>query len=206
MKNKGFTLIELLVVIAIIAILASLAIPALNGALEKGRATSDANNLRQLGVGIVQYLNQNEDDMFPAGTGGGGTATWPQLLQKHVPDWKAFQSPFDNRANNGAHPYPVSYGINQNAMGKSTSGFTSPSELIILAPAKTASGSRGFQGSSLSSPLLLPGGGIGTHRKEKQINALYADSHVVSLSIDDFRDLTSPKGQRRWIPDIPLAP
>ena len=77
----AFTLIELLVVIAIIAILASLAIPALTSALERGKSAKDANNLRQLGVGMIQFVNQNEDTMWAvAGTNGGGT--WPTTLNR----------------------------------------------------------------------------------------------------------------------------
>ena len=47
-KSKGFTLAELLVVVAIIAILVSIAIPALNGAVERAREAQDAANVRNL--------------------------------------------------------------------------------------------------------------------------------------------------------------
>ncbi len=205
MKNKAFTLIELLVVIAIIAILASLAIPAISGALEKAKSTSDANNLLSLGKGIVMYTNANDDDMFPAAGGAGAAAGgWPTLLHNYVPDWKAFQSSFDQRANTGTPPFPVSYGINPNVLGKSTGSFTSPSELIIVAPLKTGTGANAFSGNSAGNPTLTVGAGVGTHRKEKQINALFGDAHVVSLSIDDFHDATSSKGLHRWVPDAPL--
>lgn len=62
--KKAFTLIELLVVIAIIAILMTILLPALKNAKEKTKSIACLNNLKQIGLGFHQYVNDN-DGFFP---------------------------------------------------------------------------------------------------------------------------------------------
>src|SRR5215472_15354065 len=64
---KGFTLIELLVVIAIIAILAAILFPVFAQAREKARQTSCLSNSKQIGLALLQY-EQDYDEQFPVGS------------------------------------------------------------------------------------------------------------------------------------------
>src|SRR5436309_6093197 len=64
MRKRAFTLIELLVVIAIIAILAAILFPVFAQAREKARMATCQSNLRQLGMGMAQYI-QDYDEKYP---------------------------------------------------------------------------------------------------------------------------------------------
>lgn len=78
-KRAQFTLIELLVVIAIIAILAAMLLPALAKAREKAREISCVNNLKNIGLYLKLYIDDNSG-VIPCGNGNCNGASWGKLF------------------------------------------------------------------------------------------------------------------------------
>jgi prepilin-type N-terminal cleavage/methylation domain-containing protein/prepilin-type processing-associated H-X9-DG protein len=93
MKRRAFTLIELLVVIAIVAILAAILFPVFAKARDKGRAASCLSNLKQMGAGIMMYV-QDYDDTYPRQSyldaGGVKDWTWTVVVQPYVANNQVF--------------------------------------------------------------------------------------------------------------------
>ena len=111
MKTKnGFTLVELLVVIAIIGILIGMLLPAVQMVREAARRTSCSNNMRQIGLALMNYEGAHK--RFPSGweaqdityslsdPGWGWSATiLPFLEGQNVHDQIDFDLSIDNPIN-----------------------------------------------------------------------------------------------------------
>jgi prepilin-type N-terminal cleavage/methylation domain-containing protein/prepilin-type processing-associated H-X9-DG protein len=100
-SNKGFTLIELLVVVAIIALLAAILFPVFGWARENARRTSCQSNLKQIGLGLLQYA-QDYDENLPFayfGTNNNSDTTnnykWMDAIYPYVKSEQVYNCPSD---------------------------------------------------------------------------------------------------------------
>lgn len=114
-KCRGFTLIELLVVIAIIAILAAILFPVFAKARENARRASCQSNMKQIGLGLMQY-SQDYDESYPLRIYNRGNPPvqpiWSQVIQPYVKSSELFTCPSNGNARSNFSqtaqgPYPA---------------------------------------------------------------------------------------------------
>jgi prepilin-type N-terminal cleavage/methylation domain-containing protein len=224
--TRAFTFIELLVVIAVISVLVSIAYPVYTSILERGKATKELSNLRQIGIATQSFLNDNDGVLFSPAT------PWTsQLNPKYFSVWRGFQSPFDGRSpsegGTSAPVSPISYGvnvriyplINGTLTALSASRITTPTALILFAPAQDNTATVNFQGwattiapgvnllGNNSSVISNPGGTArgGTYNSRQRINALFADLHCQNMLWTEFTSTTTSTSGTpdQWTPYLP---
>ena len=111
-KSNGFTLVELLVVIAIIGILIGMLLPAVQAAREAARRTVCANNMRQIGLALLNFesasqrfpdgwlVNDSTDPLSPSGWGWSAQVL-PFMELDNLFSQIDIQQPIDDPANAG---------------------------------------------------------------------------------------------------------
>lgn len=175
-NGYGFTLIELLVVIAIIAILAAILFPVMSATMEKGRQTKCMNNMKQLSMAMLRYIDDNSG-WFPLcwTSGDWVSGTWRERLYPFLKSRSVFEC--TNKTYDGPQNgiksrywhYGICYGLTDvancgpnflNCAGVSWNAFFGTSNVAKLqAPSKTLMIAENKDGDWECEPMSLAGAG-----------------------------------------------
>jgi prepilin-type N-terminal cleavage/methylation domain-containing protein/prepilin-type processing-associated H-X9-DG protein len=122
-EKKGFTLIELLVVIAIISILAAILFPVFARARENARKAACMSNLKQIGLGVLMYV-QDYDETYPIGRFGDAApfTYWFSVLAPYAKSAQVFVCPSAGTLVNSSGVTIGSGGYAWNATGTGSTG------------------------------------------------------------------------------------
>lgn len=193
--NWAFTLIELLAVIAIIAILFSLLVPAINGAMEKGRRATCMSNLRQCGLATIYYVADHdgkEPCITPSQYDGGCNIEnankiekWGLLYPSYVKELKVYWCPSRKTGRRYAmNPMPTcNYGIDSFGVGvgsinvESSYGHMSGSTTNYIRRSAFTNLSQKLLGVDVFWSDAAPGGASMCHGGGYH-NVVYFDGHV----------------------------
>lgn len=179
-RRNGFTLIELLVVIAIIAILAAILFPAFAKAREAARKASCSSNLKQIGIGVMQYT-QEYDEHYPC-VADIGKPNFPVLLHPYLKSKDLYNCPSASSGNVwDVNTWPdgvatkSSYGANSFLIVNLAKGGQAMSLGEVKVPSSTYLGADsrqeffGYFGEVTE---------VGEQRHGGGVNMLFADGHV----------------------------
>jgi prepilin-type N-terminal cleavage/methylation domain-containing protein/prepilin-type processing-associated H-X9-DG protein len=221
-KRNAFTLIELLVVIAIIAILAAILFPVFALAREKARSATCLSNFKQLGTGVMMYV-QDWDDCYPNNrlfTFPGGAegvsklVTWKTATHPYVKNIDVYRCP-SNKHNKqpdetkgddafGLPVYPISYAYNGSALWSAATTKTvipmgavpEPARYLMLIESNAAYSDYGIWGFADAGPN---GGSFFVH-SNKQMQALFFDGHAKTTRFSQTLGTSNDDQQWTWIP------
>jgi prepilin-type N-terminal cleavage/methylation domain-containing protein/prepilin-type processing-associated H-X9-DG protein len=186
----AFTLIELLVVIAIIAMLAAILFPVFGRARENARRSSCQSNLKQIGLGIIQYT-QDYDEFFPlTGTVNLNYSVFSSI-QPYIKSVQLLQCPSETTApnsdatTNGYSDYFFNRELGVVATPTNQAKLVNTSLTIMAGDSDSASAANRTGGCAVSKTTLVTGcttAGLAQmpayNRHLEGVNLLFTDGHI----------------------------
>ncbi len=191
--REGFTLIELLVVIAIMAILAAILFPVFARARENARRTSCLSNLKQMGLAVMQYTQDN-DEKYPMAyispaapnaptgkpswipySGGPGYWVWQEIIYPYTKSEQMYACPSSINQTLYAGYYAFNYGANRLV-------FTYPAQSLSIASLTKVADTYMLMDSGGYDPSPVGSGGVLVSNGWRYLPGAYKNAGIACLA------------------------
>ena len=187
LRRHGFTLIELLVVSAIIAVLIARLLPAVQAAREAARRAQCVNNLKQIGLGVMNYESAN--GCFPPGEKGCCWGTWgifilPFIEQSQL--YNAWNTYGSNNPSGGALDSLFRYA------GAVNTTVTSSQVSAYMCPTDPNAGTLGGRATRYFNYAVNYGNGDQAQNPAETFPAQWNPSVTIQFNGAPFGDMGSP--------------
>ena len=227
-RNNAFTLIELLIVIAIIAILAAILFPVFARARENARRASCMSNLKQIGLGVMQYT-QDYDEKLPRSAvcgpellESGGLSTnsdcaspapgnyyhlWWHQMYPYVKSTQVFICPSTTATWSGGYvPSSYVYGLNGNLSGLALAAIPqvaitpmiADATYYVMDPDHDCYSGTGVSSNSWCTSGTSDNSDAPLARHLDTFNMVFADGHAKSQKLNDWLTESSTHSGAIW--------
>jgi len=199
-QNPGFTLVELLVVMAILGLLAALVFPGMRGALRKAVAIDCMSDMRQMGIAMQMFADDN-DGLLP-GTSHG--VSWTNSLSAYLGPNFIGRCPAVPK-----HRARVTYGWNDclvtNGVGISIEFCFTPASTMVMAELATNQSSEHFHFAGVRGGVgrLTPNqfkAAVNVEAHGTGANYLFVDGHVENIAWSDAQNRLTQNNSTFIIP------
>ncbi len=216
---KGFSLIELLVVIAIIALLLSIALPSLKNAKDSARQLMCFSNLRQMGIALKAYLEENKDRLPPSSCHLKNQRDyWLCILEQYAQSQLLYKCPSDKNklfidwntplGQQSANARWSSYAVNSLLDSKCpvnggqyarVSNIKRPAYCVYISEAPDSWTKYDHIHPENWGSIEEVRGQVAWNRHRNTSNYIFADGHVEKLAVENTWDW--PDGRCLWLPE-----
>ena len=211
--KRGYTLIELLVVLSIVGILFAIVYPVFMRSVENTKGPNCSPNLKQIGLGLLQYVQDYDEQLPPAATrsraAGAPPFGWADVIQPYVRSTQLLQCPTENTPSSEDTRKRgfTDYWLNARLAGRSYAWLADPERVFLCGDGNDGTDRTDARYSLAAWPNKWSRESAPVLRHLGTASFLFADGHVKMLKLPEILAsrgfeprFERPKPKRKYLP------